>query len=325
MVLRDARSSWEACLANPWLQGLPCILGFIGCLIAFWPGFMSGDSLDQLAQARNGVYQDWHPPLMSAVWSRLLLFSNGPAPMLVLHVGFIWLALWLLVRRFASNRHAIWVFPLVGLLPWVSNFEGVIWKDVGLASSWLLAVALIAHKPRQRILQIGIAALLFYGIAVRHNAIFGAPPLVFLFLRYGIGLTTGNLRVGVYAVAMSLGFVVAGSLVNASIEARRLYPVTALMIDDIHNVSVQTGRNLFPGMLVIDGKLIEACRTEQMAVVFCYQRNGWVRGDTAVAPGQFRGFVTSDDEYSEIRGRWLQTGSRGRRKTISGSPRRRTY
>jgi hypothetical protein len=44
-----------------------------------------------------------------------------------------------------------------------------------------------------------------------------------------------------------------------------------------------------------------------MAVVFCYQRNGWVRGDTATAPGHFRGFVSSDSEYGEVRARWLQT------------------
>jgi hypothetical protein len=307
MALPDARSSWETKLANPWLQAIICILGFAACLIAFWPGFMSADSIDQYAQAKSGVYQDWHPPLMSLVWSRLLFFSDGPAPMLVLHLGLIWLALWLLARRFSSNPHATWLFPLVGLLPWIVNFEGVIWKDVGLASSWLLAVALIAHKPKQRVLQVAIGLLIFYGIAVRHNAIFGAPPLVFLFLRDGIGLTSSNLRVAVYAVALSLGFVGASSLVNASIGARRLYPVSALMIDDLHNVSVRTGRNFLPATLRVDAELIEKCRDAHMAVVNCYQRKGWVRGDTAVAPGHFRGFVSSDDEYAEVRARWLQT------------------
>jgi hypothetical protein len=79
------------------------------------------------------------------------------------------------------------------------------------------------------------------------------------------------------------------------------------MIDDLHNVSVQTGRNLLPATLRVDAALMEKCRDVHMAVVFCYQRKGWVRGDTAVAPGHFRGFVSSEDEYAEVRTRWVQT------------------
>ena len=270
---------------------------------------MSEDSLDQYAQATRGVYHDWHPPIMSFVWSRLLLFADGPQPMLVLHAALMWLALGLLARRFSSSPYATWVFFVVGLLPWIANFEGVIWKDVGLAASWLLAAALIGLESKRRILLIAIGAALFYGVAVRYNAIIGAPPLVFLFLRRVVGLRSSNLRVLMYAIALSLGFVAVGSLVTASLGARRVHPVSQVMIDDLHAMSVKTGRNLFPPALGIDATLIEKCHDKRTSLVWCYQGAGWAHGDPADAVGPFRGFL-SGDEYVELCGRWLQTVTR---------------
>jgi hypothetical protein len=291
--------------SRKWRAAVLCLVGFGFCAAAFWPGFMSADSVDQFAQATNGAYQDWHPPLMAFVWSRVLFLSRGPAPMLLMHLAFIWLGLWLLAAHLSSSRYAWWALPMVGILPWIVNFEGVIWKDTGLAASWLLAIALMTLRPRRRVVQVGIALLMFYGIGVRHNAIFGAPPMVFLFLRYALGWHRSNSRTAVYALAGCVGFLLVGAAVKSAIGPRRTYPASALMIDDLHNISIRTGQNLLPARLQVTSELIDKCMSERAAVVFCYQRFGWVRGDTTTRPGEFHGFLANDAEYKEVRARWI--------------------
>jgi hypothetical protein len=304
MAIPDVRSSSEAKAPTPLEQAPIYLLGFAVCVIAFWPGFLSADSLDQYAQAKLGIYHDWHPPLMSFVWSRLLIFADGPQPMLLLHVGFMWLALWLLATRFAKTWRATLIFFVVGLLPWLANFEGVIWKDVSLATSWLLAIALLSTKSPGRFVTAATGLLLFYGIAVRHNAIFGAPPLIFLFLRYGIGIARTNVRTMVFAIALSLGFAAANAFAIAMIGARHVNPSGQIMIDDLHSMSVRTGTDLFPPSVDVDSTLIGKCRGDQVSIVFCYQRNGWSHGDTAAGFGHFHGFLSSD-EYAALRTQWL--------------------
>jgi hypothetical protein len=43
----------------------------------FAPGAMSPDSFTILAQARSGIFEDGHPPLMAAIWRLLELIEPG--------------------------------------------------------------------------------------------------------------------------------------------------------------------------------------------------------------------------------------------------------
>lgn len=151
------------------------------------PGVMTWDSFDQLRQARENSYNDWQPPVMARLWRELLPLHDGPGSMLFFHCGMLLAAAALLYTWAASRRYLLApIFLLLPLLPWVLNFEFVIWKDVGLAYSWLLAVALALHihQRGKASLPWFAAVLLFvtYGLLVRGNSLFGgvllAPFLV---------------------------------------------------------------------------------------------------------------------------------------------------
>ena len=49
---------------------IAAVLGLTVTLAA-WPGTMIGDNLRQLSEIRSGQLTDWHPPLMSVIWSAL--------------------------------------------------------------------------------------------------------------------------------------------------------------------------------------------------------------------------------------------------------------
>ncbi len=69
--------------------------GHVAILIAGWlvfclycyPGLMTKDSFDQLAEARSGFFLDDHPPVMAALWSITDHIVSGPFGMLVVRAS----------------------------------------------------------------------------------------------------------------------------------------------------------------------------------------------------------------------------------------------
>src|SRR5438270_9612044 len=59
------------------------MLGITFTVYCYYPGNMSSDSLDQYTQGRTGMFNDWHPPVMSYLWSLMDKVIPGPAGMLI--------------------------------------------------------------------------------------------------------------------------------------------------------------------------------------------------------------------------------------------------
>lgn len=149
---------------------LLAFLGFLFSWVAFYPGFMSPDSLVQYEIAKTLDFNDWHPPVMSWLWSILNVFFEGPQGLLFFHLALLWGGLYSWYINCRESRFA-WLFIVIGFLPWVVNFEGVLWKDVGMAFSLLLAIGLLGGKKLTST-KISIAAvLLIYAFLVRANAL----------------------------------------------------------------------------------------------------------------------------------------------------------
>ena len=73
-------------------------IGFVGFVLYGFPGFMSTDSVNQLHEARTGLYSNAHPPLMAAQWTVLDAIVSGPLLMLLLQGGLMLWGLYALLR-----------------------------------------------------------------------------------------------------------------------------------------------------------------------------------------------------------------------------------
>jgi hypothetical protein len=187
---------------------------FIINFTVFYPGVMTYDSRTQLAEAISGSFTDQHPPIMAALWRMLLIFDSGPSPMLVFHLLLFWGAIAVFGAAVMEKHPRLaWLFPLLWLLPPVMGMTGVIWKDTGLATSWLMLSAILTFYTLKRATPTPAAVtcmvfLFFYGLSVRHNGVLGAFPLVvwavWLFTKRRILLKSAMLLAGFYMASAGL-------------------------------------------------------------------------------------------------------------------------
>jgi 4-amino-4-deoxy-L-arabinose transferase-like glycosyltransferase len=106
--------------------------GFVLTVAVNWPGHLSYDSVLQLGQARSGVYNTWHPPVMAwlmgmgdALIPGTGLFTAFDA---ALAFGAVAAAAWL--GRERAGWIAVGVAAVAVVLPQLLIYQGIVWKDV---------------------------------------------------------------------------------------------------------------------------------------------------------------------------------------------------
>ena len=172
------------------------------------------------------MYTDWHPPVFAALWRLVNTVWNGITGMqatgsgvlFTLHVLMLWGGMGLLVRAGEGfftcfTGTARWKFCLpLGLLIFLCLFKILpistrFFKDPAMMASYVFAVGILFNFPEKPVFKVIAGALcilaLFYGTAVRHNAVFAVAPLLFLLaaklcpqLRLGKLLLTSLLLLG---------------------------------------------------------------------------------------------------------------------------------
>src|SRR5580704_13911273 len=81
-------------------------IGVLGLVMYAFPGYMSYDSVHQLAQARDGALGDWHPPAMAALWRLVEIVIAGPLGMVLLQIGCFVIGVYLVLVRVLPARIA---------------------------------------------------------------------------------------------------------------------------------------------------------------------------------------------------------------------------
>ena len=131
-------------------RAVTCFSLFLTFLLCFAPGGMSPDTVWQYKEALDGVFYNWHPPIMVAVWRLLFFFQQGPLPMLCFQLLMLFGACWLLSGLGVKKGEAQWYWLFLPLLPQVYCVTGMIWKDVEQAFAFFLAFALYARSVEEK-------------------------------------------------------------------------------------------------------------------------------------------------------------------------------
>jgi hypothetical protein len=242
------------------------LVGIIVTVSSFYPGYMSTDSLWQLRAARSVSFDDFHPPIMSAVWSILDRIVPGPLGMLVLHNLVFWASLALVVSLTRlGNLAAAALILAVGFFPPNFILLAHIWKDVGMGVTLLSAYALLLLADRRRSRALVIAGLcsLLYPLAVRHNAAFAVLPLsiwggciAVRVFRVGVRRPVlGGLGIGVAAFALLL--FLAGTTNRILTGGRTTFPIQGILMHDLAGISVRSDVLLVPSYILAEVPTME--------------------------------------------------------------------
>jgi len=248
-------------LRHPLFSTIVALSGSLFVIVIFYPGFLSSDSLEQLRQARLGIFSDAHPVAMSLLWRGLINIHDGPLLMLVLQSTSLWMGLYLLTKVYMSRWRGICalLFLVAGITPNMLIYAGVIWKDVQMTHAFLLATALIVwilntDRPTRkgaRSAAFFAGILLVYGTLVRHNALAAVLPMLPLFacslsrcwdgVYNFVSLRTMYLSIIIFFLILS-----AQPLLNAVVKPQRDHFIQYIQLYDLAGISMRVDKPLFP-------------------------------------------------------------------------------
>lgn len=246
----------------------------LACAVVFWaafyPGFMSYDSISQYGMSKSLHFNDWHPPIMSWVWSILGFFFPGPSGMLAFHISILWMSVYIWWSSFRDKKLS-WLIIIVPFFPWIINFSGVLWKDVGLAFSLFALSGLALRSPTSGKIFIAFI-LVFYAINLRHNAIAAVLPLLFLlsyrWLKKPSLVKAFFVSFGLISLCLLLG----GVLNYKILLSEKTKPSNYMMIDDLVYFSIKDNKSFLPGMNIDEIKkcgTFDSGQNKLVGKVFC--------------------------------------------------------
>lgn len=233
-----------------WLPLALTACGYALTLFVFYPGIMNYDARYVHLDSLRGFYGDWQSPVMTLLWRTIDPLAPGPASMFLVITALYWLGIGILAMSIHRRSVALAVaLPLLALAPPLFALLGVIWRDVLMASVWLLAAALVfattAWSARPRLAaQLIALALIVFGVLIRPNAIAAAPLLI----TYAVwpqqfhwkraALLYAPLAVALYAIMQIVYY--------GALDASRQHPLHSIAVFDLGGITSFSGENAFP-------------------------------------------------------------------------------
>src|SRR5581483_6947174 len=139
--------------------------------------------------------------------------------------------------------------PLLALFPPALCLVGVIWRDVLLAGTWLLAAALAFHAADRRgtarhLLQIVALILTAFGVLLRPNALVAAPLLA-IYALWPNGFTFGR-AILLYLPVAGILYALIPLTYYKLLNATRDHPLQSFMVFDLGGITHFSKINVFP-------------------------------------------------------------------------------
>ncbi len=224
--------------------------GFALTLVIFYPGVMTYDAKFVYEDIAKGSTGDWQSPVMVWLWGLIDPIAPGAGSMFLLIATTYWAGFGVLSLALASRGKASAVLlPLLAMTPPALAFAGIIWRDILLATCWLLGASVafaVSERPSPvRAIGQGLAlVLVIFGVLLRPNALLAAPVLI----AYIVWLSRVSLRKTaiLYVPAMLILFGMVQLVYYGMLDARRQHPLQTIMIFDLGGISHFTKQNQFP-------------------------------------------------------------------------------
>ncbi|EEX2882573.1 hypothetical protein ACS1L5_000959 [Escherichia coli] len=121
-----------------------CVGGMLCSIYAFYPGWMSPDSIFQYNNAVTGYYNSWHPVIMAWWWRVLGYITDGPGPFLVQNLMLFWIGFYFIAKTL--SRYIGWgsiVVLLLAATPSVLIIMAQLWKDAVFTSLAIFGLGII--------------------------------------------------------------------------------------------------------------------------------------------------------------------------------------
>jgi hypothetical protein len=224
--------------------------GFALTVLALYPGYLTNDATFVHGYVEEWHLGDWQSPAMTMLWWLIDPISPGPGSMFLFDAALYWLAFGVIAATLARRAGPVGlVVPLVALVPPGFMMLSMIWRDVVLAVSWLLAAALVypvAERPGwlRGALRLTALILLGFGILLRPNAIVAAPIL----LAYIVWPARFEWRRAalLFLPAVAAGYALIHLVYYEMLDVKRENPLHSLLVFDIGGITHFSGANQFP-------------------------------------------------------------------------------
>ncbi|MEG2379490.1 MAG: hypothetical protein RSB77_04640 [Bacilli bacterium] len=171
---------------------IPFII-FLIVLLAFYPGILSFDSINQWNQVQSGIINDAHPFLTTYIMFLLSKIWNSTAMICLFQIAvfsFVWSYFCNYIRKiskYSFNKQIIFTVVMC-LFPIMFLYSITLWKDI-LYSYYLMFLSILLLIGVKKKFQYSITEILLVGFLIsiatlyRHNAII-PTFLIFCFLIY---------------------------------------------------------------------------------------------------------------------------------------------
>ena len=132
--------------------GLPCAAVWVVYLLAFWPGILTEDSIEQWTDMTSGVIRGYHSPLQTILHSLLTRLWLSPAIIVLAQIAALSAAYTMVAAECAARNAPRWLLAattlLVAALPANGFIVVTLWKDVPYSIALLMITALTLRLAR---------------------------------------------------------------------------------------------------------------------------------------------------------------------------------
>lgn len=237
-----------------WRTALPALLlaavGFGVTVLLLFPGYLTNDAGFIHGYVENWHLGDWQSPLLTIVWWLVDPIAPGAGSMFLLGAAIYWLGFGLVAAAVArrSSRLALTV-PLLALAPPALMLLSMIWRDILLAGSWLVAAALayvVADRrgaPRGAA-QVVALALVAFGILLRPNTIVSAPLLIG-YVAWPARFEWKRMAL-MFVPAVLAGYALVHVVYYEILDVKRENPLHSLLVFDLGGITHFAHENQFP-------------------------------------------------------------------------------